>query len=227
VPTLLLLRHGQASFGASDYDQLSPRGYEQARIVADHLSDQGARIDLVLSGSLSRQRGTAEPIASAYHRALEIDPRWDEYDSDDILARHSSTRARQDRAPGSDAPEISSRDFQLVLERALLEWISAGADGPCTEPWTTFNTRVGDALAELGGRLVSGQTALVCTSGGVLAALCTQLLGVPAETFVTFNRVTVNAGITRVLIGRSGATLLSFNEQSHLVRDGGKLVSYR
>jgi len=29
--TLYLVRHGQASYGAADYDQLSPRGALQAR----------------------------------------------------------------------------------------------------------------------------------------------------------------------------------------------------
>jgi broad specificity phosphatase PhoE len=227
VPTLLLVRHGQASFGTSDYDRLSPRGHEQARVVAAHLTRHGAPVDLLQSGSLIRQRETAEPIAAAFGRAVEIDPRWDEYDTDEILAHHSSSPVRQDRAPGSDAPEISPRDFQNALEQALLDWIAAGRGGPCQERWSAFDARVGDALDELGGRLSSGQTALVCTSGGVLAALCTRVLGVPAETFVTFNRVTVNAGITRVLIGRSGATLLSFNEQSHLLSGGASLVSFR
>jgi broad specificity phosphatase PhoE len=227
VPTVIFVRHGQASFGTVDYDQLSPRGMEQARVVAEHVVRRGPGIDLVLSGSLGRQRATARPIGEVLGHEVEIEPRWDEYDSGDILTHHSNSPVRQDRPPGSDAPAVSSRDFQVVLEAAVLDWIAAGRAGTAAESWPAFSERVHSALLDLSRRLRSGQVALVCTSGGVLAALCTRLLAVAAPTFVKFNRVTVNAGISRVLLGRSGATLLSFNEQLHLVSGDESLVTYR
>jgi broad specificity phosphatase PhoE len=227
VPTIILVRHGQASFGSADYDRLSPLGLEQAQVVARHLNRERRCIEMVLSGSLERQRASAEPIAAAVRREVEIDPRWNEYDSDDILTHHSTTPLRQHRPPGSDAPQATAREFQGLLERAVLDWIAAGDGGPSTESWISFSGRVDAAIADLSRRLRSGQSAVVCTSGGVLAALCTRLLAVPESTFVLLNRVTVNAGVTRVLVGRSGATLLSFNEQAHLLSDGTSLVSYR
>lgn len=227
LPTLAFVRHGQASFGEADYDVLSMTGVAQAAHVAEVLTGQGVAVDRVISGGLGRQRGTAEPIAAAFGATVEIDPRWDEYGSDDILEHHSDTAVRQDRRPGSGAPEVSSREFQVILERALLEWLDAGDASPSREPWPRFSGRVTSAMAELGAGLGSGQTAVVCTSGGVLAALGVALLAVPAATFVAFNRVTVNVGITRVACGRSGATLLSFNEQGHLTADGGALLTYR
>lgn len=227
MPAVIFVRHGQASFGAADYDRLSTRGVEQANVVAEHLLGEGARVDVAVSGALGRQRATAEPIAAALRCELEIDSRWDEYDADQILTHHSTSSVRQQRAPGSEAPEVSSREFQDVLERAVLDWIAAGTAGRAAESWPRFSERVSSALTDLHGRLSSGQTAMVCTSGGVLAVLCTRLLSVPNPTFVAFNRVTVNAGITRVLLGRSGATLLSFNEQAHLLCDGRSLVTYR
>ncbi|HWF53236.1 MAG TPA: hypothetical protein VG223_01350, partial [Solirubrobacteraceae bacterium] len=65
------------------------------------------------------------------------------------------------------------------------------------------------------------------TSGGVLAAVCIELLGLADDAFTTFNRVTINAGITKVIHGRRGATLVSFNDHSHLERAGTELVTYR
>jgi broad specificity phosphatase PhoE len=227
VPSVIFVRHGQASFGASDYDRLSDRGKQQAQIVAEHLLRLQTRPDVAISGGLGRQRATAAPIAAALGLDLEIDPRWDEYDSDDILSHHSTSRVRQDRPTGSGTPKVSSRDFQAVLERAVLDWIASGPDGATAESWPRFGERVAAALTDLSRRLSSGRTALVCTSGGVLAVLCTRLLRVPDPTFVTFNRVTVNAGISRVLLGRSGATLLSFNEQAHLLGGDPSLVTYR
>ncbi|WP_164030788.1 histidine phosphatase family protein, partial [Serratia marcescens] len=48
--SIYLIRHGQASFGADDYDVLSPTGIRQAEILGDHLRNLGVRFDRVLSG---------------------------------------------------------------------------------------------------------------------------------------------------------------------------------
>ena len=41
VSRILLVRHGQASFGAADYDQLSPTGHEQSRVLGAALAARG------------------------------------------------------------------------------------------------------------------------------------------------------------------------------------------
>ena len=55
-----LVRHGQASFGAADYDQLSPTGVEQARVLGRWFAQCGHRFTRVATGSLKRHRQTAE-----------------------------------------------------------------------------------------------------------------------------------------------------------------------
>lgn len=227
MPTILLVRHGQASFGGDDYDVLSPHGLVQAAALASELAGRELSVDQVLSGSLVRQRDTAEAVSAAVGGAVTVDPRWNEYDMDDILAHHSTTPARADRRDGSDRPAVSPREFQDLLERALLDWISAGRESRASEPWPTFSERVAAALADVAANLESGRTALVFTSGGALAALCVALLQLPDAAFVAFNRVSVNTGVTKIVHGRSGTTLVSFNEHAHLERGGASLVTYR
>jgi broad specificity phosphatase PhoE len=227
MPTVLLVRHAQASFGASDYDVLSPHGLEQAAALAGDLARRRIRIDRVISGSAARQRGTAEPIAAAAGRPVSIDPRWDEYSADDVLAHHSTATARLDRPADSTAPPLSSREFQDLMDPALLAWVEAGKDCPTAEPWAAFSPRVAAALEDVLAELGSGETAVVATSGGVVAATCVALLGLPAQAFVAFNRVTANTGVTKIVHGRSDTTLVSFNEHAHLERDGRSLVTYR
>jgi broad specificity phosphatase PhoE len=84
---------------------------------------------------------------------------------------------------------------------------------------------VAAALDDAVGGLASGETGLVITSGGVIAACCARLLGVPASAFVAFNHVVVNAAVTKVVHGRRGTSLVSFNEHAHLEPEG--LVTYR
>jgi broad specificity phosphatase PhoE len=212
MPTVLLVRHGQASFGGEDYDVLSARGRSQAQRLAAELARRGARYDRVVSGSLARQRDTAAALGE-----YVVDPRWDEYDADDILAHHSASVVRLERR---GAVALSPREFQDVLEEALLAWVAAGDASPAAETWPAFAARVAAALDAAAER-----PTVVSTSGGAIAAVCVALLGVAPATIVTLNRVMVNASVTKVVRGRSGTTLVSFNEHAHLEADG--LVTYR
>jgi hypothetical protein len=68
---------------------------------------------------------------------------------------------------------------------------------------------------------------LVVTSGGAIAAIATALLDVADDVFVTFNRLGVNTGMSRVAVGRRGTTLVAFNEHAHLELSGTSHVTYR
>ena len=50
MSVILLVRHGQASFGAADYDNLSPTGHEQSRVLGAALAARGVSPDLVVAG---------------------------------------------------------------------------------------------------------------------------------------------------------------------------------
>ena len=61
---LFAVRHGQASMQADDYDRLSPLGRRQADVLGDYFLRLGACFDSVYSGTLARQRDTAEIVMS-------------------------------------------------------------------------------------------------------------------------------------------------------------------
>jgi putative intracellular protease/amidase len=68
---------------------------------------------------------------------------------------------------------------------------------------------------------------VVFTSGGVIATICGALLGTPEAGLLKLNRVTVNGGITKLVSGRGGVTMLSFNEHPHFEADAASLLTYR
>jgi broad specificity phosphatase PhoE len=214
MPVVLLVRHGQASFGGEDYDRLSDLGRSQAEATGRALGERGLRRPVAVHGSLRRQRDTAAlALASAGLEVQpEADPRWDEYDHLDLVRRY----AAEHEAP---APR-TSREFQILLDAALARWVEHGDEGG----WTTFADGVSAALRELVGGLERGRDAVVFTSAGVIAAVCADLLGAGAPAVVAFNRVAVNAAITKFAVGGSGVSLLTFNEHEHL--DAGS-VTYR
>lgn len=225
MPSILLIRHAQASFGSADYDVLSDRGHEQAAALVSGLNQRGIGPTQVVSGTLRRQRDTAAPCAAVHELEVIVDPRWNEYIDRDILTHHGNAHVGLEHHPG-DEP-ISSRDFQQILNTALRSWIAAGEDSPCDEPWPTFQTRLTDAVSELGSSLGRGETGLVISSGGAIAALTAALLRLPPDALIAFNHASINAGITKLTVGRGGTTVISINEHAHLEGVGESLVTYR
>ncbi|MCK1798938.1 histidine phosphatase family protein [Streptomyces sp. XM4193] len=255
MPVIHLVRHGQASFGAQDYDALSDTGRVQAAVVGRELARRAPRDPLLVCGTLRRQRETAELLARAgnFGSALRTDARWNEYDHLRLLDRHGSAAVE---SPGSSATTggaarerahsaapSSSREVQQLLDAALLRWIEADAPAADEDGWQRFSQGAGEALADLTAALVTApadavadpdahrapaaRDAIVVTSGGVLAALCGRLLSLPAPAVVAVNRVMLNAAVTTVLIGRSGATLLALNDHAHLSGEQQALRTYR
>jgi broad specificity phosphatase PhoE len=211
MPTAYLIRHGQASFGADDYDVLSPVGEQQSKVLGEELRRRDVRVDKVCAGTLRRHRGTAAACLSVAGVDLPVveDPRWNEYDHLELV-QHSVDRP------------LSTREFQALLEESLLGWMTGGGAG-----WPAFRDGARAALDELFAGLGKGGTVLVFTSGGVISAICTVLLGLPSQGFLALNRTMVNASLTKLVHGRSGTSLVSWNEHAHFEGANRELLSYR
>lgn len=221
MPSVLLARHGQASFGAEDYDVLSGLGHRQAAALGAELARRGSVPARVVSGAMRRQRDTAAELTAAagFSATAEVDPRWDEYDHLALLDHHAA-------GPLPVAADADGgRAVQRALDGALQAW-TAGDCADCGRDWPAFRTETAAALDEMLGGLGSGETGVAVTSGGVIAATVAGLLGLPPEGFVALNRVIANASVTTVIRGRGGTALLAFNEHGHLLGEPG-LLSYR
>jgi len=225
MPTVLLVRHGQASFGGEDYDVLSEVGHRQAEIVAASLAERGYRADRLVCGTLRRQRDTAAAFVALGGPEPAIEPGWDEYDSEDILRHHSETAVSLEAH--EEGERVTNRAFQVALEAAQAQWIDHAERSPTTQPWPAFSAACASAFRELATGLASGETAIVVTSGGTIAALLCNLWEAPAGLFPALNRVTVNASVTKLAVGSTGTNVISFNDHSHLESVDRALVTYR
>jgi len=216
VGVLLLLRHGQGSMGTSDYDKLSELGLRQSRSVGTRLASVAPGIGQVWSGALVRQQETARAVLAELGRLpgdLRTDDRLDEYDPAGILGT-------SDPFAGATTPE-SRRALQVTLDEALARWIQGGT--AYSEPHSAFIGRVQAAVATLAA--LPGTT-LVVTSAGVIAVVCAQVTGLPADRWPALARVVVNASLTKLITGSTGTNLLTFNDHAHLEGDRS-LITYR
>src|SRR5688572_2418798 len=125
MSTLYLVRHGQASFGTDNYDQLSKVGREQVVLLGQFFAEGAEKIDRIYSGSLQRQRETAEIVAGAIglNEPIAIDHAFDEYDSDVILRRFAASLTPMElEEAGWPGLKTDRRRFQFFLERAARAW---------------------------------------------------------------------------------------------------------
>jgi broad specificity phosphatase PhoE len=211
---ILLVRHGQASWGAEDYDVLSTLGEQQAEVLGQALARLlgDAEPDRLVHGTMQRQQRTAELAAKAAGWSVEptIDERWNEMDHLAVLALQ----------PRDFDGEPDRAQFQAWFEAATSRWTSGSHDDEYAESFPRFRARVRDgveALADVG-------TAVVVTSGGPISAVTAELLGAGTPTYERLAPVVVNSSVTRVVSGRRGLTLVSFNDHAHLPAD---LLTYR
>jgi broad specificity phosphatase PhoE len=226
VPTVLLVRHAQASFGSADYDVFSPLGIEQTAVLAAALARRKLNVTRIAAGTARRQRETAAPVAAELGLEIETDERWNEYETEEVLAHHAREQVSlEETGPGGG--KITSRDFQKVLDAALDDWVEAGAETDAGQTWPQFFASRSEAMRDLGAGLGSGETGIAFTSGGAIAAVCARLLQLHADLFPPLNRVLANTGITKITIGRSGPSLVTFNEHAHIDEAEPRLLTYR
>ncbi|NGN69896.1 histidine phosphatase family protein [Streptomyces sp. A7024] len=220
MPVIHLVRHGQASAAGADYDVLSELGHRQAAVIGAELARRGLREPVVACGTLRRQRETAAGVmAEADIGGAEpaVDARWNEYDHLELLRRYPVPEAE-----ALDGP----RGVQAAVDRGLRAWME-DPDIPDTDGWKSFAAGAAAALDELAAGLGGGRDAVVVTSGGVLAAVAGALLGVPPAGIVALNRVAVNGAITTITAGRSGLSLLAYNDHAHFMGERRSLLTYR
>src|SRR5262249_17250742 len=112
MSTLLLVRHGQARAFDADSDRLSSLGEEQARKLGEHFVAVGTELDAVVTGTLVRQRRTAELVGEGFARAGRswpeptVDEGWNEYDAGGVLGRLLPALAGADAAFAKLAAEF-------------------------------------------------------------------------------------------------------------------------
>lgn len=220
---LILVRHGQASFGAESYDKLSPQGVRQVEILADFWQTLGEQFDHLYSGELMRQIETADCLRELVpaQQGAQIHPGLNEYNGEPIIRIFLRDYA-QAEGYGADLqlPIRDRKTFQLVLEAATTHWINgtlqATTDDNDFEPWRDFQARVHGALDELMQQHTGGSRVLISTSGGVIALALQRALQLPDNQVLAANWMVNNSSVTRLVYGRGKVSLASFNSLAHL-----------
>ena len=219
VRQLLLIRHGQASFRAADYDRLSPLGEEQSQRLGAWLADCGHAPDLIAIGPRQRHLRTAElclSTADIDRPLLRLDG-LDEVDHDELLAQVRPDLAGPEalRAELKQTPD-PYRAFQKLFEAAIARWTDGEHDTDYTLTWPDFRNRALHALQTLAAH--EAKTIWAFTSGGPIAVLVNNIVGAPTTQTFKLSWPLVNTSMTRLRLGKHGASLVTYNTWPHLDR---------
>ena len=208
--TLYLVRHGQASFGADDYDELSAMGHQQSARLGEYFKFKGIAFDAALTGTLKRQiqtyAGICQGLGSEPHATQW--PGLNEYDSHAVIAAIYPHKLEK-----PTSPEMYRDHFRL-LKDGLAQWM-AGVVSPRGMPsYTDFVLGVTSALDHV--RKNSDGNVLLVSSGGPIATAVGHVLGTSPETTIELNLRIRNCSVTEFAFTPKRHMLVTYNTLPHL-----------
>lgn len=231
MSTLFLVRHGQGGRPPNPYDMLSPLGHEQARTLGEYWLERGIEIDEVYTGSLRRQKETAQGVRDAYRAAgkpfpdSEIIEGLNEYNADDVIkqllpelsGRFSEIDLLRDALEKRAGDHIEQmKNFQRMFERVMRHWVKGDHAEPTFEPYHEFRGRVVGAIELIRKKPGSGRRVAVFSSGGPIGIVVSNVLGAPDHSAMEVNWRVKNTSISEFVFSEKRISLEGFNAIPHL-----------
>ena len=227
--TLYLVRHGQASFGAEDYDNLSELGVKQSVRLGEYWRGKGFKFDAVLVGTLKRHAQTYAGIcegmgegANFSQQALQW-PGLNEYDSHAVIeAVHPQPLQKP------DTPELYRHHFRLLRD-GLTQWMNGVVSPKGMPTYPEFLKGVTSALDHVRGLKHDGRggdggsggsggsgNVLIVSSGGPISTAVGHVLGTTPEATIELNLRIRNSSVTEFAFNPKRHMLVTFNTLPHL-----------
>jgi broad specificity phosphatase PhoE len=236
MSTIFFLRHGQASFGKDNYDELSETGVRQSKLLANYLVETSGRFDAVYTGTLARQRKTAEELLKLLGNNQEQVPEvrsmegLNEYPTENIFRALASFAVDANPSLKEHVNRLLTdrRSFQKVFEAVMSLWASGAHVIPGLLSWKDFTNGVNQAIDEIMKRDGTGKNVAVFTSGGSISVAIRRTLNLSNDDTMRVAEQIVNSSISRFKSTNDRIMLFTFNEYPHLERENDeKLITYR
>ena len=207
---LLLVRHGQASLGADNYDHLSPLGQRQSQRLGEYWRSLGLKIDAVMIGTLQRHAQTLAGIEQGLQAPLTpvLWPGLNEYDADAVIRSvHPAPH------PRPTTPEAYRAHFRLLRD-GLRQWMQGHVAPEGMPSWADFVDGVRGALDQIQHHHEG--TVLIVSSGGPIATAIAQVLQLDPEIAIELNLRMRNTSVSEFDFHRRRISCVSFNALPHL-----------
>ena len=210
MSNLYLVRHGQASFGAEDYDKLSELGHKQAVRLGEYFKQKDLKFDAVLTGTLRRHAQTWAGIAQGaglIHEPLQW-PGLNEYDSHAVIEAIHPYKLDK-----PDTPEMYRHHFRL-LKDGLTQWMNGVVSPKGMPTYDEFQHGVVSALEHV--RKHHTGNVMIVSSGGPISTAVGHILGTTPEKTIELNLRIRNCSITEFAYTPKRHMLVTYNTLPHL-----------
>ena len=208
-----LVRHGQASFGAKNYDKLSELGHQQARWLGEYFNARDITFSEAFMGDMVRHTETTQGILDGLSQSpvVTVNTGFNEFNFKNIGDSYLALN------PQSHLPENPKpADFYRLLKLAMQAWSEdLLPKHTLEESWPEFKSRVQSAL-KLVCHQDSDKPILIVSSGGAISMLTSLVLGLDAKQVIELNMQVRNTSISHFYFNKSNIRLSSFNNIPHL-----------
>jgi broad specificity phosphatase PhoE len=236
---LTLVRHGQASYLADNYDKLSPLGERQAHRLGEYWVRTDVTFDQVYYGPAERQIRTGEFVAAAF-RAAGVAwpepvplPEAEEYTGIEVMRTflpslmetHEDIRELEAQFRAAGDHGAASRIYDRLFQRITRMWVAGELDSPEVESWQKFCDRVAAGINKIRATAASNNRIALFTSGGVIAATGRAALDLTPEKTLELSWSSRNASFSEFLFSGERFSFSSFNNVPHL--EDPALITYR
>ena len=238
MASLYLIRHGQASFGQEDYDQLSDKGMKQAEILG-HSWCKINTPTTCFSGSLLRHQQTHQHFYTGFGNNIvgtkEITD-FNEFDHKEIIARYNPDWANFKEMNTFFARQSEPRKaFNIEFNSAIQRWMSSDFQHDYKENWQQFKARcirglyqvIEQSQAIKRTNTNESQDIMVFTSGGPISVIVQHILQLDDNQSLNLNQMIRNTSVTKVLFSKNKVSLDYFNNYSHLAKQGDEWATFR
>ncbi len=210
---LYMVRHGQASFGAADYDNLSELGRKQARRLGEYFRENDQSFDVVFTGTLRRHGQTWAGIADGLQAATSVPvierSGLNEYDPAAIIkAIHPEPLVHP------TTPEDIRNHFRLLRD-GLSAWMQGASAPQGMSTYREFLAGVTNAMDEIRNDHF-GKNVLIASSGGPISTAVGHILGTPPEGTIDLNLRIRNSSVSEIVFTPRRHSLVTYNTLPHL-----------
>ena len=232
---LWIIRHGQASFGSSNYDALSDRGLHQATLLGRHLAQCRVNFQAAFSGTQKRQTETGFLVFEAMQKnfpgtGLGEQAEFNEYDFMAIIQCLLPQLLKDEPKLEPDVDQILTDHgaFQRIFSRIVTRWVAGTHDTPGVETFKEYTRRVGNGIKAILEQSPKNADLILFTSGGVISSAMQTALNLSDHETMLLGWQIKNASITVLCHDGKRLYLETFNSVAHLECAGAPdMVTYR
>ncbi|MBL8291980.1 MAG: histidine phosphatase family protein [Bryobacterales bacterium] len=239
MSVLMVVRHGQASFLAENYDKLSPLGERQARLLGEYWVSHGLQFTHVYYGPAERQIRTGEIIGDVFRSAglswpePIAEPDLDEFPAEKVVRtflpvlmdRHPHMAQLVEEFQTATEMEKKRRLFDRVLREVSERWLDGEVADDSFPTWPAFCSRVANAVLRVIDTAPPSSSVAVFTSAGPMAATARAALDLSHSATLNLTWSPRNASFSEFFFTTGRFSLSTFNTTPHL--RNSDLLTYR